>query len=109
MPFESGNCRYHARLVFKLARAKVALPLCAAVFLGDGVLAAEADRTSTDSQTSEYLDVGGSKIYYETRGSGPAAIILLHDGLLSSASWDEVWRPLAKKYRSEEHTSELQS
>lgn len=98
MPFESGNCRYHARLVFKLARAKAAVPLCAAVFLGDGVLAAEADRTGTDGQTSEYLDVGGSKIYYETRGSGPAAIILLHDGLLSSVIWDEVWRPLAKKY-----------
>ena len=49
-------------------------------------------------QASGYLDVTGSKIYYEERGSGPA-IVLLHDGLLHSVTWDEVWQPLAARFR----------
>jgi 3-oxoadipate enol-lactonase len=50
-----------------------------------------------EKQTSGYLDVGDSKIYYEARGSGPA-IVLLHDGLLSAVTWDEVWEPLASRH-----------
>ena len=79
-------------------RAKVAVSLCAATIFGHGVLAAEADSAGTDKQGSGYLDVGGSKIYYETRGSGPA-IVLLHDGLLSSVTWDEVWERLAARHQ----------
>jgi 3-oxoadipate enol-lactonase len=80
--------------VFRFSRAKA---LCAAAFLGRGVLAAEGDAPAADKQTSSYLDVGGSKIYYETRGSGPA-IVLLHDGLLPAVTWDEVWQPLGTKF-----------
>ena len=78
--------------------ANVVLSVCAAGLLGYGVLAAEADRPGTDKQASGYLDVGGSRIYYETRGSGPS-IILLHDGLLPAAVWDDVWEPLAARHQ----------
>jgi len=94
MAFEPGKCRCYASLVFRFLRTKA---LCAATLLGHGVLAAEGDTPAADKQTSGYLDVGGSKIYYETRGSGPA-IILLHDGLLHAVTWDEVWQPLATKH-----------
>ena len=57
------------------------------------VLAAGAGESRND-----YLNVSGTRIYYEECGSGPA-IVLLHDGLLHSVSWDEVWQPLATKYR----------
>jgi 3-oxoadipate enol-lactonase len=77
---------------------KVALSLGVAAILFHRVLAAEPDSSGTDKQTSGYLDVGGSKIYYETRSSGPA-IVLLHDGLLSGVTWDEVWEPLAARHR----------
>jgi 3-oxoadipate enol-lactonase len=72
--------------------------LCAVACAGERIFATEAENARTDKQASGYLDVGGSKIYYETRGSGPA-IVLLHDGLLSSVTWDEVWEPLATKHR----------
>lgn len=74
------------------------MSLCAAGLLRHGVLAAEADSSGTDKQASGYLDVGGSTIYYETRGSGPA-IVLLHDGLLHAVTWDEVWEPLAVRHQ----------
>lgn len=59
---------------------------------------AEAKSPSPDQQASGYLDAGGAKIYYETRGSGPA-IVLLHDGLLHAVSWDEVWPSVAARFQ----------
>lgn len=56
-----------------------------------------ADSVGQCGGNSGYLNGPGSRIYYEECGSGPA-IVLLHDGLLHSASWDEVWQPLAAKY-----------
>jgi 3-oxoadipate enol-lactonase len=95
---EAGKCRWYASLVFVFQRAKTVLSLCAATLFGHGVLAAEADSHGADKQATGYLDVGGSKIYYETRGSGPA-IVLLHDGLLHAVTWDEVWEPLAARHQ----------
>jgi pimeloyl-ACP methyl ester carboxylesterase len=80
-------------------RARFVLLLGAAGLLGHGVLGAEADTSGADKQTtSGYLEVGDSKIYYETRGAGPA-IVLLHDGLLSAVTWDDVWEPLGASHQ----------
>ena len=46
---------------------------------------------------SGYIDAGGSKLYFEECGSGPG-VVLLHDGLLHSVTWDEVWPALCSKY-----------
>jgi 3-oxoadipate enol-lactonase len=82
---------------FQLRGGALVLWLCAAAYAGQGTLITEAKNASADKQTNGYLDVGGCKIYYETRGSG-TAVVLLHDGLLSSVTWDEVWAPLAAKH-----------
>ena len=73
---------------------KSTLLVLVAVFLNGAVLAEESP--CAGKQASGYLEAG-SKIYYEEGGSG-AALVLLHDGLLSSVTWDEVWQPLATKY-----------
>ena len=80
-----------------MTRAKAILSLWVAGFVGYGTLAG-ADSPGAGEQTSGYLDVAGAKIYYETRGSGPA-IVLLHDGLLHAMTWDAVWESLAAKHR----------
>ena len=67
------------------------------LLLTAGSSVASVQSTAPD-QTSDYLDVGGSKIYYEEAGTGSATIVLLHDGLLGSESWNEVWDKLAAKY-----------
>jgi 3-oxoadipate enol-lactonase len=72
--------------------------LCALALVGSRVLAADAAGPGPEQQTNGYIDVGGSKIYYETRGAGPA-IVLLHDGLLHAVTWDEVWETLATKHQ----------
>ncbi len=49
---------------------------------------------------SGHVEVAGGKIYYEECGSGPSAVILLHDQWLHSVTWDDEWRPLCTKYHT---------
>jgi pimeloyl-ACP methyl ester carboxylesterase len=46
---------------------------------------------------SGFVDVPGGHIAWEHAGSG-APLVLIHDGLLPGASWDEVWRPLSERF-----------
>ncbi len=46
-----------------------------------------------------YAQINGAKLYYEECGSdAPINVVLLHDGLLHSVTWDEVWPSLCAKY-----------
>ena len=45
----------------------------------------------------QYLQIGESRIYYEEAGKGEA-VLLVHDGLASSVTWDSEWQALAKKF-----------
>ena len=91
---ESGKWRCYASLV---SRFVTPAAFFAAALVARCVLAADGNDDSAGKKSSGYLDVGGSKLYYEECGSGPA-IVLLHDGLLHSVSWDEIWRPVARKF-----------
>ena len=58
-----------------------------------------ASRAETQPTSSNYLDVGGVKLWYEECGSqNSPAVVLLHDGLLQSITWDGVWPALCAKY-----------
>jgi 3-oxoadipate enol-lactonase len=52
------------------------------------------------SPPGSFVEVsGGGKLWVETCGSGPRTLVLLHDGVLHSATWDDVWPALCKSYR----------
>jgi len=80
-----------------IGTSEMKVSLIGLVALG-AVAALEASSVVSKEPTSGNLDVGGSKIYYQTQGDGPA-IVLLHDGLLSSVTWDDTWEPLAARHR----------
>jgi len=46
-----------------------------------------------------FVDVEGGRLAYETCGNGPRTIVLLHDGILHSAAWDDAWPILCERYR----------
>jgi pimeloyl-ACP methyl ester carboxylesterase len=46
-----------------------------------------------------YVPVQGGRLWYESCGQGPRTLLLLHDGILHSAAFDEVWPGLCAKYR----------
>jgi 3-oxoadipate enol-lactonase len=56
---------------------------------------------SSTAAAGSFVDVGGAKIWYEECGadSGGPNVVLLHDGLVHSVTWDAVWGPLCAKYR----------
>jgi pimeloyl-ACP methyl ester carboxylesterase len=43
-----------------------------------------------EARGGAYLPVDSGRLYYEECGSGPA-VVLLHDGLLHSVVWDDIW------------------
>src|SRR5215467_7669823 len=70
----------------KRLRFAEAVVLSATALLGN----APAQGQSASPQGS-FLEVDGVKLYYEECGSGPNAVVLVHDGVLHSAAWDDVW------------------
>jgi len=45
-----------------------------------------------------FLEIDGSKLFYETAGAGPA-MVFIHDGHMHSASWDAQWEYFSKTHR----------
>src|SRR4051794_18975495 len=48
---------------------------------------------------AEMVDVDGGQLYYETCGSGAQSIVLIHDGVVNSASFDDMWPILCRQFR----------
>jgi 3-oxoadipate enol-lactonase len=48
---------------------------------------------------TQFAEAKGGKIAYETCGTGEKAIVLLHDGILHGAAYDEVWPLLCQRHR----------
>jgi len=47
-----------------------------------------------------FVDVEAGKLYYEECGTGPEAVILIHDGIAHSAVWDDVWPTFCKRFHT---------
>ncbi len=45
-----------------------------------------------------FVEVDGSRLYVEECGAGTKALILLHDGVVNSAVWDDVWPALCRQF-----------
>jgi pimeloyl-ACP methyl ester carboxylesterase len=42
----------------------------------------------------------GAKLFYEECGSAPQTVVLVHDGVLDSAAWDDVWPEFCKHFHT---------
>lgn len=60
-----------------------------------GVLAA-----TDESAPGHFVEVEKGKIYYDECGSGPDAVVLIHDGIAHSAVWDAVWPAFCKEFHT---------
>jgi 3-oxoadipate enol-lactonase len=47
-----------------------------------------------------FVDVDGGRIHFEECGSGADALVLLHDGVVNSAVWDDVWPAFCKRFHT---------
>ena len=79
----------------KRLRAAEAIVLLATALLGN----APAQAQNTKPQRS-FVEVDGAKLYYEECGSAPQVVVLVHDGVLDSAVWDDVWPDFCKHFQT---------
>jgi 3-oxoadipate enol-lactonase len=91
--------------VLRAWRVVVLSFLCAAFGAAAVCQTAPAEKNVPEKATaaktvSARLEISGSKIYYEECGAGSVAVVLLHDGLLHSVTWDGIWKPLCAKYHA---------
>jgi 3-oxoadipate enol-lactonase len=52
------------------------------------------------SGLGSFLSIDGAKIYFEECGTSPQTVVLLHDGVIHSAVWDEVWPEFCKHFHT---------
>jgi 3-oxoadipate enol-lactonase len=55
---------------------------------------------SSTASTGTFLELDGSRLYYEECGTGQKAVVLLHDGVVNSAVWDDVWPAFCKQFHA---------
>ncbi|HET9402744.1 MAG TPA: alpha/beta fold hydrolase [Candidatus Acidoferrales bacterium] len=80
----------------KLSLFILALFLCIPIAANARPSSSQVDQKASEEK---FLQANGVKLYYEECGSGGSInVALLHDGLLHSATWDEVWPLLCAKY-----------
>jgi pimeloyl-ACP methyl ester carboxylesterase len=53
-----------------------------------------------DSVPGHFLEVENGRIYYEECGTGPDAVVLIHDGIAHSAVWNGVWPAFCKDFHT---------
>lgn len=76
---------------------KIQLLLIACSF-ASGLLTAQSP--GGPASASGLVQVDGSEIYYQECGTGPNAIVLMHDGVVDSAVWDDVWPAFCKEFHT---------
>lgn len=47
-----------------------------------------------------FVEVDGGRLYYQECGTGSEAVVLLHDGVVNSAVWDDVWPAFCKRFHT---------
>jgi 3-oxoadipate enol-lactonase len=82
----------------RLWRCAQALALPAAL-LWCGAARAQTGANAT-GQHGSFVEVDGGKLYYEECGSAAQTVVLVHDGVLHSAAWDEVWPEFCKHFHA---------
>lgn len=50
--------------------------------------------------SGEMVSVGSSSLYYEACGTGADAVVLIHDGVVHSAVWDDVWPAFCERFHT---------
>ncbi|HEV2287793.1 MAG TPA: alpha/beta hydrolase [Candidatus Acidoferrales bacterium] len=71
------------------------------VGLGFCALAQGTSQNGNASAPGSFVQVEGSKIYYEECSSAfPQTVVLIHDGVVDSAVWDDVWPTFCERFHT---------
>jgi 3-oxoadipate enol-lactonase len=85
-------------LHFAATNVRVTLLILLCVFFSPVIRG--QSQPATPKPPGNFLDVDGSKIYYEECGAGAESVVLLHDGIADSLVWDGVWPTFCKQFHT---------
>jgi pimeloyl-ACP methyl ester carboxylesterase len=57
-------------------------------------------QAATPKTTSGFVQAAGSTLFFEECGTGADAIVLIHDGVVHSAVWDDVWPLFCRRFHT---------
>ena len=86
----------HSRIIPAIAPRTVCLLFLALLL----PFARASAQSPAPAAPGSFLDVDGSKIYYEECGTGPGAVVLIHDGIVHSVVWDAVWPSFCAQFHT---------
>ena len=72
-----------------------AIVVFAVVLLGNALAQAQSP-----APQGSFLEKDGAKLYYQECGSALHAVVLVHDGVLDSSVWDDVWPEFCKHFHT---------
>jgi 3-oxoadipate enol-lactonase len=72
----------------------------AIALLAVALVANVSARAQSAPSQGSFLELDGTKLYYEECGSAPHTVVLVHDGVLHSAAWDDVWPDFCKHFHT---------
>jgi 3-oxoadipate enol-lactonase len=61
---------------------------------------AYAQTQNPSASRGSFLEIDGAKLYYEECGASPHTVVLVHDGVLHSAAWDDIWPEFCKDFHA---------
>jgi pimeloyl-ACP methyl ester carboxylesterase len=64
---------------------------------GSPLLATKARAQPSELAGHGFAPVGGTRLFYEVKGTGPA-LVLIHGGQMDSRMWDDQFAALAKQF-----------
>src|ERR1700688_761239 len=72
----------------------------ALVFFFFATAGTSAQTPNAAAPRGAFVDVDGGRIHFEECGTGTDAVVLLHDGVVNSAVWDDVWPSFCKQFHT---------
>jgi pimeloyl-ACP methyl ester carboxylesterase len=73
-------------------------PMTAALVVS--VCSAQQPAASAGPGSTGFVEVDGGKLNYEESGQGGQTVVLIHDGVLDSAVWNDVWPEFCQHFRT---------
>ncbi len=83
-------------VIFRVTRLSIVAALLGLTVYPAGPLVS----AQTKDGAGSFLEVENGKIYYEECGTGNEAVVLVHDGVVHSAVWDDVWPAFCKDFHT---------
>jgi 3-oxoadipate enol-lactonase len=94
------SCRVAHPVVFGAAcRAALFAALLPAILCPRAAARAQS-APAARATPGAFVQVDGSQLYYEECGTAPLTVVLIHDGVVDSAVWDDVWPDFCRHFHA---------